>query len=103
MHALPAQVHGRFIEAQENVRSLHVEIADLINLVRDLERASKEGDQRAGRVNDADLHLLMPRVAIEIAANEVAILQPHVERVRRRMDAEEPAAGANIGEKRLLL
>src|SRR5215204_2882315 len=45
----------------------------------------------------------MPRMTIKVAADQIEIVRPSVERVGRRMNAEEPAARAHKVEKSCLL
>src|SRR5260221_9623397 len=45
----------------------------------------------------------MPRMTIKVAADQIEIVRPSVECVRRRMNTEEPAARAHKVEKSCLL
>src|SRR6266536_5188904 len=45
----------------------------------------------------------MPGVTVKVAADQIEIVRPSVECVRRRMNTEEPAARAHKAEKSCLL
>ena len=51
-------------------------------------------------VLDPDLHLLPPRVVVEVAADERAVLRPLVERIGRAVDAGEASSAADEVEER---
>src|SRR4051794_34726791 len=103
MYAGLAKVHRAWVEAQEHACSTIVEVADLVDLVLDLQRIPEKSHQGIARINHLDLHGLMPRMTIKVAADQIEIVRPSVECVRRRMNTEEPAARAYKAEKSSLL
>jgi len=77
-----AQIHRARVEAQEHARATVVEVADLVDFVVDLERAAEKRYQRIARINHVDSRGLMPRMAIEVTADQIKILWPIVECIR---------------------
>ena len=71
MHAGLAKVHRPWVEAQEHARSTIVEVADLVDLVLDLQRLPEKGHQRITGINHFDCHGLMPRMTIKVAADQI--------------------------------
>src|SRR4051812_20948205 len=80
-----------------------IEVADLVDFIVELQRIPEKPDQGIARINHLDSHGLMPRMTIEIAADQIKIVWPGVEGVRGRMNTEEPSAGAHKVEKSCLL
>src|SRR5882672_3394511 len=76
------------VEAQQDVRAADIEIANLMDLIRERERRTDGCDQRVGSIRNLDAQGLVPRVLIEIAADEFAVFGPLIESVGRRMNAE---------------
>src|SRR5262245_15967874 len=103
MHAVSTEVDRRWVEPQQDLRSALIEIPDLIDLVVDLERSSEERYERARRIGDLHSHALVPGMAVEIAAHELAIVRPLVKRIGCAMRAEKTAPGPDEVEERRLL
>src|SRR2546422_8015613 len=59
--------------------------------------------RRMTLIFDVDDDFLVPRVLIEISADQFAILRPLVESVRRAVNADEPFARSDEIEERGLL
>src|SRR6266436_1559942 len=80
-----------------------VEVADLVDLVLEMQRIPEKRHQWIVGINHLDGHGLMPRMAIKIAADEIKIVRPRVECIRGGMNTEEPTARAHKVEKSCLL
>src|SRR5262245_25018507 len=76
-----------------------VEVADLIDLVLELQRTSEKRHDGVCRISHLDCHSLMPGMAIEVAADQIEIIGPCVERVRCRMHTEEGVPGTHKVEQ----
>src|SRR5882762_11695553 len=61
------------VEAQQYMRAADIEIANLIDLVRERDRRTDGCDHRVGPIRNVDAHGLVPRMLIEIASNELAV------------------------------
>src|SRR5262245_27438989 len=94
-HVGPAEVDRIRIEAQKHVGAAHVEIPDLVNLVRHRDRLAEECHQRVGAIRHLDDNGLVPGMLVEIAADELMVFRPLVERVGRRVHAEKTTAPPN--------
>src|SRR5262245_41235525 len=99
MHAGPAKVHRTLVKAQEHMRSTMVEVADLVDLVLDSKGISEKGRQWIAGINDLHRHGLMPWMPIEVAADQIEVTGPAVERVRGGMNTEEPSTRSHNIEK----
>src|SRR5258705_13315208 len=80
-----------------------VEVADLVDLVLDLQRIPEKSHQRIAGIDHLDCHGLMPGMTIEVAADQIEIVRPSVECIRRGMNTEEPTTRAHKIEKCSLL
>src|SRR3954471_10187848 len=103
MYAGLAKVHRAWGEAQEHACSTIVEVADLVDLVLDLQRIPEKSHQGIAGINHLDCHGLMPGMTIKVAADQIEIVRPSVECVRRRMNTEKPTARTHEVEKSCLL
>jgi hypothetical protein len=83
------------IFANTQNRVVHVEIANLIDFICDGNRLAQEGHQRVIPFCDLNDHRLMPGMLVEVAANDLLIFRPLIERVGRRVHAKKPAARPN--------
>ena len=77
------------------MRTVSLKITDLVNLVGNLKRFSQRTHQLVVRVDNVYRHQLMPGVIIEIAADDLVVDAPLVERVSGAVDAYETMPGAN--------
>ena len=69
MHTRLLKVHRAWVEAQEHVRSTIVEVADLVDLVVELQRIAEKCNDWIAGIKHLDAHILMPRVTVKIAAD----------------------------------
>src|SRR6266566_1377699 len=80
-----------------------VEVADLVDFVLELQRIPEKRHHWIAGINHLDSYGLMPRMTIEVAADQIKIVRPSVECVCGRMNTEEPTARAHKVEKSCLL
>ncbi len=79
-------------------------ITELIDLVGDAKRGRQILQNRMIRILDADGDFLIPRMAIKICADQLAVFLPVVQRVGGRVDAAEALPVAHESQHvRLLL
>src|SRR5439155_10303001 len=75
-------------------------VSELVDLVGDLEAFSQVPGRRVGRILDHHAHALVPGVAVEVGADERAVLPHLVPGVRGAVDADEAAAPLDEVEQR---
>ena len=92
MHVGLTEVDGIRIEAQQHTGAGHVEIPNLVDLVGDRDRLAEECQQRIGAIGHCDDNGLVPGMLVEIAADELLVFRPPVERVGGRVNTEKPPA-----------
>src|ERR1700730_5122136 len=92
MHAALGQVDGRLIESQEDMRPAVVEVADLVDLILDLQRGPDKRNQRARGIDDLDSHALVPGMIVEITADKLEIIRPQGECCGCGMEPEKGMA-----------
>ena len=80
-----------------------VEVADLVDLVLDLQRIPEKSHEGIAGIDHLDCHGLMPGMTIKVAADQIEIIRPSVKCVGCRVNTEEPAARAHEVEKSCLL
>ena len=85
------------------MRSAVVEVAELVDLIRDLERFIEERYQRVGRIDDLDPHSLMPGMTVEIASDQPPIISPLVECIDSGVNADKATTSAHEVEQSRLL
>ena len=98
------EVRRRRIELEQPVvaRAL-VGRLELVDLVDDLERGAEMARRGMRPVLDEDRDVLVPRVAVEVAAEHQPVALVLVEGVAGAVRADERAAGLDPGEERVAL
>ena len=96
------QIHGGFVQPQQDADAVAREILHLVDLV-----AQNEGPRQVARggvrgiLDDHPRREDVPRMAVEVRADQFAVFGPLVERVDRAVDAEEALAFvADEGQQR---
>jgi hypothetical protein len=74
MHTRLLKIHRALIEAQEHVRSTIIEVADLVDLIVELQQIPEKCNEWIVRINHLDGHSLMPRMTVKVAAPQLASL-----------------------------
>ena len=97
----PTYVDGPGVEPQQDVDARPRPVAELIDLVGDLEGFAEMPGRGVRRVLDDDGGALVPWVTVEGATQELAVRRDRIPRVGRAVHADEPSTIANRLEYRL--
>src|SRR5689334_10180119 len=89
------EVDSAGVQREEHAHAIAREVAELVELLGEAERGRGETDHRAVRVLDLDGGFLCPGMAVEVAADEVAVFGPHVVAVGGAVRAAEALALAD--------
>src|SRR6266567_425675 len=100
MHCRLVEVYRINVEAQQDMHTTAGEVFELVNLIRYFECSFEMLSRGMTPVFDVDGDLLMPRVLIEISADQFAILRPLVESISRTVNADESFARSDELEER---
>src|SRR5437016_2511042 len=96
-----ADVDRAGIELQQHVDLVPRPVSELVDLVGDLEAGSEVLRRGMGGILDHEPHALGPRVAVEVGADELAVLGHLVPGVGGAVDADEAAAPLDEAEQGL--
>src|SRR6266567_653253 len=100
MHSRLVQVYRSRFKAQQDMHTTAGEVFELVNLIRYFECLVEMMSRGMTLVFDVDGDLLMPRVLIEISADQFAILRPLVESIGCTVNTDESFARCDELEER---
>ena len=92
LDALLRHVGARGVEAQQHLDLAAVPVAELVDLVGQLEARAQVRGRGVLRVLDLDRHLLVPGMPVEVPADQLAVRRVFVERVGGAVDPGEAAS-----------
>src|SRR2546425_11822985 len=96
-----ADVDRAGIELQQHVDPFPRPVSELVDLVDDLQAGSEVLRRGMGGILDHEPHALGPRVAVEVGADELAVLGHLVPGVGGAVDPDEPATPLDEAEQSL--